>query len=152
PERELGFSSQAKADAWSWSGVEMARRYDPVELEDLKARTPLSDLFDRYGVRGKGRGPQKWAGCCFHGGKTGSLHIDDKKGRFHCFGCGAAGDHFDVLRQLGGKSFSEAVEVLGGVRLITAEERKATEERYKQYEDEEKKERERNRKAVERIF
>jgi hypothetical protein len=132
--------------------VSDTKRFDPVELADLKARTELSSLFASFGVRSKGSASARWANCCFHGEKTPSLKIDDKRGRYYCFGCGAAGDHFTVLAELGGKSFMESVETLGGVRLITAEERKAVAERSKKWEDEDKKERERARKSCERLF
>lgn len=128
------------------------RRYDPVELDALKGRTALSDLFERYGIRAKGKGSEKWAMCCFHGEKTASLKIDDKKGFFHCFGCGASGDHFAVLQQLGGKTFHEAVEVLGGTRFVTVEERQQIEARNKQWAEEERVEKQKGRTAAERTF
>ena len=39
-----------------------------------------------------------------------SFHCEDKKGRYHCFGCGVSGDHFRFLTELDGMSFPEAVE------------------------------------------
>ena len=49
--------------------------------------------------------------CCpFHGEKTPSFHCEDKKGRYHCFGCGVSGDHFRFLTDLDGLGFPEAVE------------------------------------------
>ena len=39
-----------------------------------------------------------------------SFHCEDKKGRYHCFGCGVSGDHFRFLTELDGLSFPEAVE------------------------------------------
>lgn len=130
----------------------MSNRIDATEIADLKARTPLSEVFKKFGVSGKGRGKTIWANCCFHGEKTPSLKINDEQGTFHCFGCGANGDHFTVLSELGGKSFHEAVEVLGGVRLITAEERAEIEERDRQWREQERKDRERARSSSERLF
>lgn len=129
-------------------------RIDAAELADLKSRTPLSDLFGRYGVRGRGKagGSAIWTRCCFHAEKSASLKINDQRGVYHCFGCGASGDHFDVLRELGGKSFGEAVEVLGGARLLTTEERAAIAERQRVFDEEERRSRERARTASERIF
>jgi len=130
----------------------MAQRYDPAELEDLKARTALSSLFQKYGIRSKGSDRAKWAVCCFHHEKSGSLKIDDQRGRYHCFGCGASGDHFSFLQELAGKSFHDAVEFLGGVRLITAEERRAIEQRNAAWEAEERANRQRTMTSVQRIF
>jgi len=130
----------------------MSRRIDPAELDDLKSRTLLSAVFEKYGVKSRGSKKARWAVCCFHAEKSGSLKIDDERGRYHCFGCGAAGDHFSVLTELGGKTFMEAVEVLGGVRLITVEERQAIEVRNKEWEDEERKQLERTRKSIAHTF
>jgi DNA primase len=51
-----------------------------------------------------------WACCPFHGEKSPSFHCEDKKGRYHCFGCGASGDHFRFLTEHDGLNFPEAVE------------------------------------------
>ena len=55
-----------------------------------------------------------WACCPFHGEKTPSFHADDRKGIYHCFGCGVTGDHFRFLTEKAGMSFPEAVEKLAG--------------------------------------
>jgi DNA primase len=127
-------------------------RIDQAELDDLKSRTLLSAVFEKYGIKSKGGRNAKWAVCCFHAEKSGSLKINDERGRYHCFGCGAAGDHFTVLTELGGKTFMEAVEVLGGVRLITVEERQAIEVRNNEWQEEERKAVERTRKSIQHTF
>lgn len=129
----------------------MNQRIDPVEIDELKSRTRLSSLFGQYGVKGRGN-KIVWAKCCFHSEKSASLQIDDAKGRYHCFGCGAAGDHFTVIEELGGKSFMEAIEVLGGARPITEEERRKIEQRQRDAEEKEKKERQRTNASVDRLF
>src|SRR5690606_28374424 len=64
--------------------------------------------------------------CCpFHGEKSPSFHCEDRKGRYHCFGCGVSGDHFRFLTELEGLSFPEAVERiadLAGVRMPARDE------------------------------
>lgn len=130
----------------------MSKRYDQTELDDLKSRTKLSAIFAKYGVKSKGSESARWANCCFHGDKTPSLKIDDIKGRYHCFGCGADGDHFTVLQERGGESFAEAIEVLGGVRLITVEERKIVEDQAKKWKDEEDEKTAKVRKSIKRTF
>jgi hypothetical protein len=52
--------------------------------------------------------------CPFHADKTPSLHVNEDKGVFHCFGCGESGDVFDFVMKLDGVSFTEAVKSLGG--------------------------------------
>lgn len=127
-------------------------RIDQTELDDLMSRTNLSDLFGRYGVPSKGNSPIKWVTCCFHGENTPSLKIDDKRGQYHCFGCGASGNHIRFLMEYVGQKFHEAVETLGGTRLITKEERDQIEANRRKIEQEERQRQERTRSAVERIF
>jgi CHC2 zinc finger len=52
--------------------------------------------------------------CPFHADKTPSLHVNEDKGVFHCFGCGESGDVFDFIMKLEGVSFAEAVTSIGG--------------------------------------
>lgn len=52
--------------------------------------------------------------CPFHADKTPSLHVNEDKGVFYCFGCGESGDVFDFIMKLDGVSFVEAVKSLGG--------------------------------------
>ncbi len=55
-----------------------------------------------------------WACCPFHSEKTPSFHADDRRGRYHCFGCKESGDIFRFLTEQQGLSFPEAVEQLAG--------------------------------------
>ena len=92
----------------------MAMRFPPAFLDEIRGRVPIS----AGGRPARHLGPQKtnaargdyWACCPFHGEKTPSFHCEDKKGRYHCFGCGVSGDHFRFLTELDGSSFPEAVE------------------------------------------
>lgn len=93
-------------------------RFSDGFLSTIRDRIPLSDVVGRKVSwdRRKSR-PSKgdhWACCPFHGEKTPSFHVDDRKGRYHCFGCSASGDHFRFLMELDGLSFPEAVELLAG--------------------------------------
>ena len=53
-----------------------------------------------------------WACCPFHGEKTPSFHADDRRGRYHCFGCKESGDIFTFVTKTDGLSFPEAVQML----------------------------------------
>ncbi|GAA2887966.1 hypothetical protein GGQ99_004771 [Aminobacter niigataensis] len=131
----------------------MSQRYDPAELDVLKSRTSLSKVFETYGIRSKGSARARWAVCCFHHEKSGSLKIDDQRGRYKCFGCGVSGDHFTFLNEFVGKSFHEAVEYLGGsVGFVTTEERRAIEQRNAEWEAQELAEKQRTMTSVQRIF
>lgn len=91
-------------------------RFPPHILDDIRNRLSISDIvgpkvtWDR-----KKSQPAKgdhWACCPFHQEKTPSFHCDDRRGRYHCFGCGASGDHFRFVTETEGISFPEAVERL----------------------------------------
>ncbi len=47
--------------------------------------------------------------CPFHKEKTPSFHVNDERGFYHCFGCGASGDSIKFLRELDGLSFVDAI-------------------------------------------
>ena len=52
-------------------------------------------------------------GCCpFHDEKSPSFFVNDEKGFYHCFGCGAHGDVIKFLVEKEGLSFAEAVRSL----------------------------------------
>ena len=60
-----------------------------------------------------------WACCPFHGEKTSSFHVLDRKGLYKCFGCGEAGDIFKLAMKLEGLSFPEAVERIANDAGVT---------------------------------
>jgi len=99
-------------------------RFSPQLLDAIRDRLALSDIVGRRVTYDKRKSqPQKgdfWACCPFHNEKTPSFHVDDRKAIYHCFWCGASGDHFRFLTEKEGLSFPEAVERLAdeaGVEL-----------------------------------
>lgn len=91
-------------------------RFEPHFLDDIRNRLKITEVVGRHVIWDKrksnpGRGDM-WACCPFHGEKSPSFHADDKKGIYHCFGCGATGDHFRFLTEKVGLSFPKAVEEL----------------------------------------
>jgi DNA primase len=94
----------------------MTMRFSPTFLDSIRARVPISEVVGRRVTWDKRKSqPQRgdyWACCPFHGEKTPSFHADDRRGRYHCFGCGASGDHFTFLVEQDGLSFPQAVEQL----------------------------------------
>lgn len=67
------------------------------------------------------RAGREWKACCpFHSDRTPSLTINDAKGFYHCFGCGAHGDALDAARELQGLSLIDAAEMLAGGSLPSA--------------------------------
>lgn len=94
-------------------------RFTDQFLDDIRDRVSISDVvgtrvtWDRKKTNVT-RGDY-WACCPFHGENNPSFHCENKKGRYHCFGCGSSGDHFRFLTDLDGMSFPRAVEVVAGM-------------------------------------
>jgi DNA primase len=91
-------------------------RFPPDFLEQIRARVNLSAVVGRHvqwdrRKTNAGKG-DFWACCPFHTEKSPSFHADDRKGRYHCFGCKASGDIFTFLVEKEGRPFPEAVEQL----------------------------------------
>jgi DNA primase len=91
-------------------------RFPQSFLDEIRARVSISSVIGRAVQWDKrktnaGKGDY-WACCPFHGEKTPSFHCEDRKGRYHCFGCKESGDIFTFLVQKEGMPFPEAVERL----------------------------------------
>ncbi len=80
-------------------------------LEELRARLRPSEVVGRR-VRLTRNGREFIGLCPFHDEKTPSFTVNDDKGFYHCFGCGAHGSVIDFEMEQGGLSFREAVEQL----------------------------------------
>ncbi len=85
--------------------------FPPQFLDEIRARVPLADVIGRR-VRLQKRGKEYLGLCPFHNEKTPSFTVNEDKGFYHCFGCGAHGDVIGFVMQTEGRSFPEAVEDL----------------------------------------
>ncbi|MFB0872373.1 MULTISPECIES: DNA primase [unclassified Sphingobium] len=83
----------------------------PQWLDELRARTLLSTLIGRS-VKVQKAGREYKACCPFHNEKTPSFTINDEKGFYHCFGCGAHGDAIRWMTEHRGLPFMDAVKEL----------------------------------------
>ena len=83
----------------------------PAWLDELRARTTLSAVIaPTVKLLRAGR---EWKACCpFHNEKTPSFTVNDDKGFYHCFGCGAHGDAIRFLTDHRGMPFMDAVKEL----------------------------------------
>jgi len=71
----------------------------------------LGIVEQRVALRKSGK---EYLGCCpFHNEKTPSFAVNEEKGLFHCFGCGAGGDVFTFVMRMDGLTFAEAKKELG---------------------------------------
>ncbi|WP_262694671.1 DNA primase [Kordiimonas aquimaris] len=85
----------------------------PQFLDELKHRFTLSDVVGRQ-VKLVRRGRESTGLCPFHSEKTPSFTVNDQKGFYHCFGCGAHGSVIDFVMNTQGMNFPETIEVLAG--------------------------------------
>jgi DNA primase len=83
-------------------------------MDEIRARVPLSSVV---GKRVKLiRAGREFKACCpFHKEKSPSFTVNDIKGFYHCFGCGAHGDVVGFLMDHENLPFIEAVEQLASL-------------------------------------
>ena len=87
--------------------------FPPQFLDEIRTRVPLEGVIGKR-VRLARRGRELLGLCPFHNEKTPSFTVNEDKGFFHCFGCGAHGDVIGFVMRDEGLSFPEAVERLAG--------------------------------------
>ena len=83
----------------------------PQWLDELRARVTLSSVIGRT-TRLTKAGHEFKACCPFHNEKSPSFTVNDQKGFYHCFGCGAHGDVIRWMTDQRGLSFMDAVKEL----------------------------------------
>jgi DNA primase len=86
--------------------------FPPGFLDELRARVSLSDVVGRKVALKRKPGAEFTGLCPFHNEKTPSFTVSDKKGFYHCFGCGEHGDAVGFVMKTEGLSFPESVEKL----------------------------------------
>ena len=83
----------------------------PQWLDELRARVTLSAIIGR--TTKLTRAGREYKACCpFHDEKSPSFTVNDEKGFYHCFGCGAHGDAIRWMTDQRGLSFMDAVKEL----------------------------------------
>ncbi|MGE5545495.1 MAG: DNA primase, partial [Solirubrobacterales bacterium] len=107
--------------------------FPPQFLDELRVRVPLAGVVGRR-VKLARKGREHQGLCPFHNEKTPSFTVNEDKGFFHCFGCGAHGDAIGFEMRAGHLSFTEAVERLASelgleVPAATPEERRQEQRR-----------------------
>lgn len=98
-------------------------------IADIKARLSIVDVIQGF-VSLKKSGKNHIGLCPFHDDKNPSMHVNDEKGFFHCFSCGAGGDVFGFLMRYSNIGFPEALKELArkaGVRLPASRPRTKSE-------------------------
>ena len=87
--------------------------FPPGFLDEIRIRVSLPEVIGRK-VRLVKKGREYSGLCPFHNEKSPSFTVNDEKGFFHCFGCGAHGDVIGYVMQSQNLGFLEAVEALAG--------------------------------------
>lgn len=80
-------------------------------IEEVRARTSLVEVIRPYAALRK-HGPEWMGRCPFHNERTPSFTVNEHKGFYHCFGCGAHGGAVDFVMAQRGLGFRDAVELL----------------------------------------
>lgn len=80
--------------------------------DELRAKISIADVVgQKVKLTRKGR---EYTGLCpFHNEKTPSFTVNEAKGFYHCFGCGAHGDIIKFEMDANGLTFMDAIEKLG---------------------------------------
>ena len=85
--------------------------FPPQFLDEIRNRLTCSSVVGRR-VRLVKKGREFSGLCPFHNEKSPSFFVNDDKGFFHCFGCGAHGDVIGFMMRADSLGFPEAVEHL----------------------------------------
>jgi len=83
-------------------------RFHPDTIESIREQADIVDVISDYVVLRK-RGKDYQGLCPFHEEKTPSFTVSPSKQLYYCFGCGAGGNVFKFLMELGQQSFTEVV-------------------------------------------
>lgn len=90
------------------------RRFTECEIQEARDGIALADLIARRVLLHK-EGRELVGLCPFHDEKTPSFKINEAKGFYHCFGCGAHGGVIDFVMLTEGLDFAKAMAwLLGG--------------------------------------
>ncbi len=93
------------------------------EAKDIIKNTSISTIVSFYHPITK-RGANYESICPFHGDSHPSLKINDSKGIYKCFACGAAGDSIKFVQDKLNLDFIEAIKDIAGNLGISIEEKK----------------------------
>jgi DNA primase len=86
-------------------------KYPESFIATLRQRVSLATHVGKH-MRLLRKGRMLMGLCPFHEEKTPSFSVNEARGTYHCFGCGARGDVIDFMRQYTRASFAEAVAML----------------------------------------
>ncbi|AHX03821.1 DNA primase [Ehrlichia chaffeensis str. Heartland] len=83
-------------------------------IDIIKSKIKLSDVVGQR-VKLTKRGNSVIGLCPFHGEKTPSFTVNDEKGLYYCFGCGANGDVIQFTSDINALDFKGAINYLAEI-------------------------------------
>lgn len=111
---------------------------DPDTIARIRDRLSIAEIVGES-VKLERRGRSLLGLCPFHKEKSPSFHVNEERGRYHCFGCQASGDVFSFVQNIEGLSFIEAIQKLAERAGVQLEEEASPEQR-RQRSDEKRRE------------
>jgi DNA primase len=110
------------------------------KINEVRQRASIIEVVSDF-VSLKKAGKNHLGLCPFHSERTPSFTVNEEKGIFHCFGCGAGGNIFNFLMKASQMSFPEAVRAMANrygvplpTRELSEEEKRRRSQRAKLYE------------------
>lgn len=111
-------------------------RISDQTIAEIQSRMDIQEVVGDY-VTLKKKGQNMWACCPFHDEKTPSFSIAPNKGIYKCFGCGKGGDSISFIMDIEGLGYLEALKHLANKYGIEIEEKEATPEQIREYNEKE---------------
>lgn len=97
------------------------------KIAEIKERASIVEVVSDF-VSLKKSGKNYLGLCPFHSERTPSFTVNEEKGIFHCFGCGAGGNIFNFLMRANHLNFPEAVKELAKRYGVALPKRELSEE------------------------
>ena len=91
----------------------------------MRTRLSIVDIVGRRVPLTK-KGQNYWGCCPFHNEKTPSFSVNEEKGFYHCFGCGAHGDIISFIMNIEHVEFKTALQELAdmaGIKMPTVQQK-----------------------------
>lgn len=91
----------------------MARKFNNDDIEQLKRNVSILHLCSDHGIELKKHGTHDYVGKCpFHDDEKPSFVVTPSKNLWHCLGCDKGGSVIDLIMELEGLTFKQAVDKL----------------------------------------
>jgi len=87
-------------------------RNTAYNLKPADCKPSISEVIRNYGVELRPAGKEQIGLCPFHADRHASMSVNEDKGLFHCFACGAGGDSIRFVELIEKVNFKEACKKL----------------------------------------